>query len=521
MSKKSLIKSASIISIATLISRILGFLRDMLIAKTFGIGWFAQAFFVAFRLPNMFRELAAEGASNAAFVPVFSEYLATKPKEELWKLINTVFIAFVAVVSAIAMIGIFFSPLLVRVIAPGFIEIPEKLQLTIAINRFLFGYLILISIAAFCMGVLYTFKSFLSPSLSPSIFNLVVIASIMSAHNSISGIWRLVVGVIIAGIFQIVIQIPSLLKHGFRLRPFIFQTNIWAHAGVRTIGRLLVPRIIGTAVYQLNILVDTVFASFSFLIGPGAIAAIYYATRMIQFPLGIFAHSISNATLPVLSEFAAKKQMREFSKTVEFSLTNILFVMIPATFGFLILSKPIIKLIFERGEFTQYSTTITSIALAFYAIGLGAYAANKFFAISFNALQDTITPVKISGLALGLNIALNILFVVVLKTKIAGLAFASSLSAIISSFIFHRSLKKLIGQGDSQEIKGQILRMLLAATIMAIAIFVTWQRLAIDTHPALGLFVTICLGIVVYILVSFFLKIYQATRLFKWILELK
>ncbi|MFC1646097.1 murein biosynthesis integral membrane protein MurJ [Candidatus Omnitrophota bacterium] len=519
MFKKSLVKSASIISSATFFSRVLGFIRDICIAGTFGTGWFAQSFFVAFKIPSMFRELAAEGASNAAFVPVFSQYLATKSRREFWKLINTVFVAFVIIVTVIALAGMIFSPLLVRLIAPGFIQIPEKLNLTVDINRPLFVYLILISIATFAMGVLYTFKSFFAPSFSPCIFNIVLITTIVFVDNSVGGIKKLVIGIIVAGILQIAIQLPSMFKKGFRIRPFEFQKNVFAHPGVRLIGRLFGPRIIGVAVYQLNILVDTIFASLSFLVGQGAIAAIYYAARLIQFPLGIFGHSISNATLPTLSELATKKEMKKFAETVEFSLTNILFVMIPASFGLIVMSEPIIKTIFQRGQFDQYSVAITSVALAFYAVGLAGYAANKFLALCFHSLQNTITPVKVNGLALIMNIVFNILFVVVLKTKIAGLAFASSLSAIISSFVMYNSLHRVVSQINSRKIITQTVKMLLSGMFMALAIFFTWHKVTQYMHPILGLFITICLGVVVYILSSLHLKISQSRDLFRWMLR--
>ena len=465
----------------------------------------------------MFRELAAEGASNAAFVPVFSEYLNTKSRREFWRLINTVFIAFVAVVCLIALLGMVFSPFLVRLIAPGFMQEPAKLNLAVDINRPLFTYLLLISIATFAMGVLYTFKSFFAPSFSPCVFNLVLITAIFFVDNSIAGVKKLMSAVIIAGIFQILIQLPSMFRNGFKLRPFDFQKNIFAHPGVKRIGRLLGPRIIGAAVYQLNILVDTIFASLSFLVGPGAIAAIYYAARLIQFPLGVFGHSISNAALPTLSELASKKEMDKFAQTVEFSLTNILFVIIPASLGLIILSRSIIRTIFERGEFNQYSTMITSAALAFYAIGLAAYAANKFLTLCFNSLQNTITPVKVNALAVAMNIVFNILFVVVLKTKIAGLAFASSLSAIIASFIMYRALHRVVIQINSRKIMAQVVKMLLSGACMSVATLLIWHKFTQYIQPVLGLAITICSGAAAYALSSFLFRIDQSRDLFKWI----
>jgi putative peptidoglycan lipid II flippase len=404
----------------------------------------------------------------------------------------------------------------VRIIAPGFIQFPEKLALTIQINRPLFAYLLLVAVAGFAMGVLHTFKSFLSPAFSPCIFNIVLIIGITLASNSVSGIWRLVWAVIAAGILQILVQLPAMFRNGFKLRPFEFQKAIFKHPGVRLIGRLLAPRILGVAIYQLNILIDTVFASFSFFVQEGAIAAIYYASRLIQFPLGLFGHSISNASLPTLSEFAARKEMDKFAETVEFGLTNILFIMIPATFGLMVMSVPLVRIMFERGEFNRSSTMVTSTALAFYAVGLCGYGANKFLALCFNALQNTVTPVKVAGLALIMNIALNTLLVIVIRTRVAGLAFASSLSAIISALILYRSLHKRIKEINSKNIFTQTIKMLLAGVIMLLAVFIIWQGLN-SLRPIISLGITLCCAVVIYIAVCLYLKVYQATHLFKWI----
>lgn len=521
MSKKALVKSASIISLGTFASRVLGFVRDILMAKVFGTGWLAQAFFVAFRIPNMFRELAAEGANNAALVPVFSQYLATKDRRDFWKLVNTSFMAFAAVVSIIVLIGVIFSPFLVRLVAPGFIQNPEKLILTTQINRPLFAYLFLVAVAGFVMAVLHTFKSFFAPAFSPCIFNISLIAGILLADNSISGVWKLVWAVIVAGVLQIVVQLPAMFRGGFKIRPFEFQRSIFRHPGVRLIGKLLGPRILGVAVYQLNILIDTVFASFSFFVQEGAIAAIYYASRLIQFPLGLFGHSISNASLPTLSEFAAKKEMDKFAETVEFGLTNILFVMVPATFGLIVMSNPLVRIMFERGSFDSYSTAVTSAALAFYAVGLCGYGANKFLALCFNALQDTLTPVKISGAALMMNIIFNTLFVIVFKAKVAGLAFASSLSAIIDSFILYRLLHKRIREINPRHILSQSIKMISAGIIMSLAIFVIWHKASSLLNPVLSLGAAIISAVAIYIAVCFYLKVYQARHILQWISKRK
>lgn len=524
MSKRALIKSASIISSATLFSRVLGFVRMMLMASTFGTGWLAQAFFVAFRIPNMLRDLAGEGASNAAFVPVFSEYLATKSRQEFWRLIRRVFLALLTVVTFITVVGIVFSPFIVKAFTPGFIEDAAKFALTVQMNRVLFVYFIFIAVAAFLTGVLYAFQSFFASSFAPGIFNVVLIAAILCADNSIQGIGKLVAGVLIAGVLQVIIQLPALSRCGFRFRPKeeterLSVAAVVADPGVRKIGRLLVPRIMGTAIYHINIFVDTIFASFAFLVGQDAIAAIFYAGLMIQFPLGIFGHAISSATLPELSHLAAKKEMDKYVETVTFSLTNILFVMLPAELGLIVLAHPIITLLFERGQFSAYSSAITATALAFYAVGLAAYALNKFFALCFNSLHDTVTPTKIAGGALLLNIILNVLFVVVLRTKIAGLALASALSAIIASCAGYVLLQRRIRRIDSRLLFAQLCKMLCASSVMAIMISFAWQRAEHLAPAPLVLGAVACIGIGVYVLLCHILGVHQVRSLLQWLLK--
>lgn len=524
MSKHKLIKSASIISAATLLSRIIGFARVIVMAKIFGTGWIAQVFFVAFRMPNMLRDLVAEGASNAAFIPVFSEYLATKSRQDFWRLVTCVFVGLLAVIVLITAFGIVFSPAIVQITAPGFVANAPQLDLTIQMTRVLFIYLILIAIAAFLMAVLNTFQLFLASSLTPSVFNTIMIVAILCSDNSVGGVWKLVVGVMVGGVAQIAMQLPSLVRHGFQ-----WQTQkkdlglraIAAHPGVRKIGRLLVPRMFGTALYELNILVDTIFASLSFLVGPDAIAAIFYAARLTQFPLGIFGYSMASASLPMLSEFAAKKEMDKYAQTASFSLTNILFVMIPSGVGLMVLSRPIIKILFERGEFNAYSSAITATALFYYSIGLGANALNKFLTLCFNALHDTKTPVKISGLALVLNVVFISLFTIVYKMRIAGLALASSLSAIICSWLLYRLLQKRIRGFDSRMIGEQILKMLVASAAMAVAVSYAWQSLEPRVNAFVALALIMCVGACAYSGLSYSLGIHQAREFFKWILKKK
>jgi len=518
-SKKSLVKSVSVLSSATFLSRILGFVRDILIAKIFGTGWIIQSFFVAFKLPNIFRDLVGEGASNSVFVPVFSEYLVKKKKEEFWKFVNTALLLVLFVNTLIVIIGVIAAPVIVRVIAPGFSAQPDKLNLTITLTRFILPYLLFMSCVAFMMGVLNSFKVFLPSALSPSIFNICLIIAIILASNSRLGIGIIVIGIFVAGFLQILLHIPYLSRKGFRFWPFNFHREGMAHPGIRKISKLLIPRIAGSAIYHINILVDTIFASLSFLVGQGAIAAIYYANRMIQFPLGIFGVSIRNASLPTLSEFAAKKEMDKFAHTVEFSLSSIIFVMLPATFGLMLLSKPIIQTIFERGAFTAESTLITSTALTFYALGLCAFSANKFIFSCFFAMQDTVTPVKFSIISLVLNIIFNILFVVLFRMEIAGLAFASSISAAVSLICVSIILKKKVPLIKSRAILFQSFLMLLASLVMVAVIYYGFHRMNQFLSPATSLLITIIVGIIVYFFVCLMLSVRQAREACRWLLR--
>ena len=291
---QAIIKSAGIIGIATFCSRLLGFLRDLVIARLFGVYVYAQAFVIAFRIPNLFRDLVGEGATNAAFVPVFSEYTVKHSKEEFWELANVVLNLLLVIVSAITILGIIFSPLIVRLIAPGFVADPEKLATTIKLNRIIFPYIILVSLAAYAMGILNTLRHFSVPAFAPCLLNISIIVFALLFGEGIKG---LATGVLVGGFLQLAIQVPVLYKKGFRLRLF----KRFRHPAAKTIGLLMVPRMFSSCLYQLNNFVDSIFGSLGFIVGEGGVAVLYFAYRLIQFPLGIFSASLSQAILPIFS----------------------------------------------------------------------------------------------------------------------------------------------------------------------------------------------------------------------------
>ncbi|MCM8762920.1 MAG: murein biosynthesis integral membrane protein MurJ [Candidatus Omnitrophica bacterium] len=316
---KAIAKSTLIISFATVLSRISGFIRDMLIANFFGTGMAAEAFVVAFRIPNVLRELVGEGAANAAFVPVFSEYLYRKEKEEFWRAVGIMLLVVFLVLGIFCVGGILFSGAIVRLIAPGFRRYPQKLFLTVRLTRITFSYILLVGLTAYQMGVLHTFKSFLTPALGPCMLNIGMILSLLLAVNFMSEpIVGLAIGVLMGGIMQLAIQLPSMYRLGFRLSSVSLKLN-FRHPAVKKIGKLLTPRLLGSAVYQLNIFFDTMLASLSNIVGLGGVAVIYYANRLVQLPLAVFGFAISSAALPTMSQQVAGEDIAGLKKTLNFS----------------------------------------------------------------------------------------------------------------------------------------------------------------------------------------------------------
>ena len=464
----SVARSAGVISLATLVSRILGFVRDIIIARLFGVYIYAQAFVIAFRIPNLFRDLVAEGAANAAIVPVLSEYSLKRSKEEFWELANLLLNLLIVILSAISILGIIFSPVIVRLIAPGFMATPDKLQATINLNRIIFPYILLIGLAAYAMAVLNSLKNFTVSAFAPCFLNIAIIICAMLFGENILG---LATGVLLGGVLQLAVQIPILYKKGFRPK-FDFCLH---HPGVVQIRKLIVPRLVSTSIYQLNNFVDSVFGSLVAVVGDGGVAVLYFAYRLIQFPIGIFSNAIAQAILPTFSTQVLDENHDQLKLTLSWGLRSVFFVMLPITAIFMVLATPLVARLFGGGKFDVNSANLTGNALFFYSIGLTAYGATKILQCCFFALKDTVTPTKIAGLALGLNIILNALLMFPLK--IGGLALATSISGIISFFFLFAILKqRLDGFGENQILKS-FLRIFAASLCMAVVCFLVNRAL--------------------------------------------
>jgi len=504
-------RSTSVISTGTLTSRILGFLRDVLLAKVLGTGFRADALFVAFRIPNLLRNFVGEGATNSAVVPVFSEYLAKKEKQEFWQFISVVLVIALVVLSVLTLLGILLAPFIVRLIAPGFMADSDKLAMTIQLTKIIFPYLIFIGLTAYSMAILYTFRSFTAPAFSPCLLNISIIASaLISSRYLEEPVYGLAVGIVIGGILQLLVQMPSLLKVGIKFQ----WPKTLRHPGAIRVGKLLVPRLIGAGVYQFTVLIDTFCASLSFIVGAGGISAIYYSNRIIQFPMGVFTIALASAVLPTLSGFATNGQLDQMKRTIIFSLESIFFVMLPTSVIMMLLAGPIIRLLFERGEFNQYSTTITSSALLFYAIGLFSFGGIKILVTAFHSLQDTKTPVKIAALCLAINAALN--FILMGPMKIAGIALASSIAATIDFLLLFYLFRKKIGKFGIG-VRSFLLKIISASLVVAILVKLSWTYLAIP-FEVVKLFVIGAGAYIVYGFLCFQLKVDQAKKVCHWVM---
>ena len=510
---KSIAKSAGIIGIATLLSRLLGFIRDVVIARLFGVYVYAQAFVIAFRIPNLFRDLVGEGATNAAIVPVFSEYSVKESKKEFWELANVVLNFILVVVSTITILGIILSPLLVRLIAPGFSADPQKLATTIQLNRIIFPYILLISLAAYSTGLLNSLKHFSVPAFAPCLLNISIIACAMVFGEGITG---LATGVLIGGVLQLAVQVPVLYKKGFRLNLF----KRFKHPAANKIGKLMVPRLLSSCIYQLNNFVDTIFGSLAFIVGEGGVAVLYFAYRLVQFPIGVFSNSLSQAILPTFSVQVLENNQEQLKKTLCFGLRAVFFVMLPASVAFMLLAKPIISTIFEGGKFDAYSTQMTANVLFYYSIGLTAYAATKILQACFFALKDTVTPTKISGLALGLNVVLNagLMF----PLKISGIALATSISGIISTIVLFLRLRKRIAPFPLKEIVVSFLQILAASIGMGLTCYFVSTNISSPAgalNKIVYLLGLVALGLASYIIFSFIFRVREIHELRKWVFK--
>ncbi len=490
-------RAAGIIGFFTFLSRVLGLARDMLIANFFGSGMSADAFFVAFRIPNLLRRLFAEGSFSVSFVPVFTGYLQGKTRNEAFVLARVVLTFLCLILAAVAVLGVIFAPFIVKVIAWGFGDVGEKYELTVLLTRVMFPYIFLVSLLALFMGILNSLDHFSAPALAPVFLNLAMIgAMVFLVPHMKTATLGLALGVLGGGILQVALQIPFMIRKGLGFLP------IWdfRHPGLKKIGLLMLPAIFGSAIYQINNLVITLLASF---LKEGSISYLYYADRLVQFPLGIFAIAISTAVLPSLSREAAQGNMEELKDTLCHALRLTMFITMPAMAGLIVLREPIIRLLFQRGEFDHFSTIMTARALLYYSLGLLAFSGLRVFVSAFYSLQDTKTPVKVAFIAIIANIAFALVLMGPLEH--GGLALALSLASTFQLLLLVLLLRRRLGGLGGMDVIKSTARSALSSVVMGLCVYLLAVKFLPDDKAGglygllAGLFLIIGAGVIIYV----------------------
>lgn len=473
-----LARSAGIFTGATLLSRILGYFRDTMVAAFFGAGPAADAFYTAFRISNLFRRLLGEGALSASFVPVFSEYTQKQTKEETQRFLNTMFTTLLVILSVITILGVVFAPQITRLIARGFDPASERFALTVTLTRYMFPFMLFICLAALITGVLNAFHSFFLPAFAPaclSIAEMLYIGFLWAAHikgqNAVVG---LAISVTVGGFSQFFVHIPALMERNYTLG---LHWDL-AHEGVRRVGRLILPATLGVAADQLNAFVDTMMATF---LSVGSVTAMYYSNRVMQLPLALFGIALSQVALPTMSAAVARGAAQEVKDTLNFSLRLTLFMILPATTGLIVLGHPIVQTLFQYGRFSTEAAWVTTWALAAFSLGLFAYAAVKILAAAFYAHQSTRIPVTIASGCVALNVALNLATLFARKKLtilhpewadflngrggVACLALATSIASWVNAAALFILLRRKLGNLGG----GRILRTILKSSVGCVA----------------------------------------------------
>jgi len=473
-----LLKSTVTVSGATILSRILGFVRDVVLARLFGASGTTDAFFLAFRIPNLMRRMFAEGSFALAFVPVLSEYRASGDRTALRDLVDHVAGTLAAILLVVTAAGMLAAPAVMAVFAPGWLlEGRPEFALSAQMLRITFPYILLISLTALAGGILNTFERFALPALTPILLNLSLIgcAVLLSPQFDVP-VKALAWGVLLAGVLQLSVQIPALSRLGLLPRPRLG----FNHPGVRRILKLMVPTLIGSSAAQVNILFDSIIATF---LVSGSVSWLYYSDRLLEFPLGVFGIALATVILPNLSRKHAQKSRAAFSRTLDWALRLSMIITLPAAAGLVILATPILITLFQYQAFQADDVAMSAMSLVAYAAGLPAFIAVKVLAPGFFARQDTRTPVKIGLIAMLANFIMNLLFVGAMvhwgmAGPHAGLALASSVSAFLNAGLLYRGLRR---SGAYQPGAGW-LRLTLTVLFACLAMVAVLSRWTPDTE---------------------------------------
>jgi putative peptidoglycan lipid II flippase len=505
--KKNIARAAGVLGLATILSRVMGMVRDMAVSRLFGAGFATDAFFAAFQIPNMLRRFFAEGALTSAFVPTFSEWYTRQGEEEARELANVCFTLLTIVMAAVVLAGVLFSPQIVPLMFPGFRGEPSKLELTVFLNRLMFPYIFFVSLVALCMGILNTVRHFFTPAISTVFLNISMISCALFLHDRFRvPITSLAVGVLVGGVLQLLLQLPVLYRKGFPIRPRLDLH----HPAVRRIALLMGPSIFGVGVYYLNITVGNILAS---LLPQGSVSYLYYAQRLFEFPQGIFTVSVAQAVLPSMSRQAAAGELGELKESLTFGLRLTLFITIPAMVGLIICATPIFSLLFMGGAFDYQKAVNCATALVYYSTGLSLVAMVRVVVPAFYAMKDTRTPVVTAFVAFLANFLFSLLLMGPLRH--GGLALASSLSALVNLLLLIWFLRRKVGPFGGRRVVVTAVKAFVAAVPMGVGVAwamgrVDWSTVGGKLPKAAFLGVTVGLGVGCYLLAAHFLGCEEA-----------
>ncbi len=515
-SRRDITAAASVVGSATLLSRILGYIRDAVIASIFGAGFATDIFFAAYRIPNFFRRLVGEGALTASIVPVFTEEAGAEfsdSRERRAALASKLFTLFAVIFLVLTILGIVFAHQLVDLLAPDFSL--EKQALTVSMTRWMFPFLFFIGIFAVAMALLNSMKHFMAPALAPALFNISIIASvILLAALLPNSLYALAIGVVVGGAVQAIFQLPYLKRYGISPK---LTWNLRDGA----LGRILLlmgPYALGVGVYQINMLITYRFASG---LAEGSISYLYYADRLVQLPFGVFGVALATAALPSMSRHAMEGEWRSFREAFSFSIRMVNFIMIPSMVGLVVLGIPIISLLFQRGLFDQQAVYGTATALYFYSVGLVAFATTKIAASAFYSLKDTKTPV----IAAITSVVVNFLFCLLLIKPLrhGGLALATSLASFMNFIILIAVLRRRMGGIGGGEIIQSAVKVCVASIVMGIGVYgvVTAGGWYGDSGlwKAVVLALSLISGVLLYLFSAYLLRVYEMRFLGGIVLE--
>jgi len=476
-------KAAGVVAVAVMCSRVLGLIREQVFAALFGGGRVMDAFTIAFRVPNFLRDMFAEGALSTAFVTTFSRTIATDGEASAWRLANKVATLTAVVLSALCLIGIALAPYIIAITAPGFD--PDKAALTVWLARIMYPFILLVSLAALVMGMLNARHVFGVPAMASSFFNLgsilggALIGWWIDPHFGQRAATGLALGTLIGGGAQLAVQLPSLFKLGFRLRPD-FR---WRDAGVRAILRLMGPAVIAASSVQVNVLVNSIYASH---LADGSVFSLQVAFRLMQLPLGMFGVTLGTVSLPVLARLVASGNVPQFRSELARSLRLVFLLTIPSTIGLMVLAEPIVSLLYQHGRFGAHDTAEAAGALRFYAVGLCAYAALKILVNAFYAIDKRRTPMLVSLAAIAVNALFGWFFTFELGWAQRGLAFSTGCVATINFLVLYVLMRRRVESFETGRMVRTLVRVGLAGGVLALICWAgTYWLLADWAHQAL------------------------------------